>query len=753
MFDKIRLFRVLHAIVLEENYFLLAQDLYCIFSSVLTQLECLESTIAEYNAKRAAIIEKGEGLDEAERYANGIANLSKFLQERKTWEDIISDFVAQAYECWYCAPVDSAKISRQHMTPLDHWILQSAGGFAVDEDARNTIDDIKSKCGKVLEEKFSEMLAEAREEIRVEQEMRSLLTNRKLKFGNFIPSGLIHEFLETNDSCVVVTNFPTTHFYIAQSKFAKLLRYSKARILAFPLLSFIVNTKETTNVVEKLNMTTVTSQSTTVIFYRTASRDVVAVRWEIATPHVDKYWVMAQGVEITKELELSRSVQAASMQTMLRQWLHSMRNASFEQQAQAIYADVVDIRSKLEDTSEVVKGQLDDVISSLQTLTYSTQSSLGFIDQALATKGLMASTNMASFVDTLALFASNFSQSEGIVDMPSSFSAYLNGNPATTIAFKDLYVGGDMMSIKILIDNIYSNAVRYTDLTKGVNCDVNVHAHGNIMQCVVNITDFCDGGLPESIVEYYLDQLGKDKLVDWRHKDCANPCLDSDFQPPIGSPSSFRNSMSGNSVKSASPKIKLSGASRSSLTGVPHIVDLYHKLTASGEQDFDMTITTQSSGTSFNVRFAVGLIAPPKADDFGVADEGMENMHLYMTMHHKVVLVVDDSAVVRRLLSRCLDRLGVPHHVCGDGMEAKIWLENNPGVCFGIITDLEMPRMAGDGLIRAAKSMEKDLPCVIVSGNNLSPENIPEGVSKVLLKPILLDQLKDILLYMYDQIH
>jgi CheY-like chemotaxis protein len=763
MLDRIRLFKVIHSIVVEENYFLLAQDLYGIFSILLTQLESLESTIAEYNAKRIELFENGGDLAEVDKYAKGMESLSELLQERVHWEIVITELRSQAHGCWYCAPVDSPKISRQNMAPLDYWISRSDERFSVHDDARVVIDEIKAKCSKLLEEMFPEMLSEAQEESRIERDIRACMTNRKLKFGNCIPAGLLHEFDTSNKSFIIVTNFPTSHFYIADPKFASLLRYSSARMLAFPLLSFIVNTKETHAVVQGLNKSSALGKSSTILFYRTATRDVVAVHWEICNRHVDTCWVMAQGVDITKELELSRSMQAESMQTMLRQWLHSIRNASFEQQAQAIHSDVEDIQTKLADAGigGAVKKEIDDVLGSLRTLIYTTQASLGLIDQALATKGVMSYTNMASFVDSLMLFAANFSHSEGIDDMPSSFNSYLNGNIATSVQYKDLYVGGDMMSVKVLVDNIFSNAVRYTDLNKGVHGDVNVHTHGNIMQCVINITDYCPGGLPQNIIEYYEKHIGSDKVVDLRHKEIAL----ADDMGKKGSPTTFRNSISGRSrsnsiVDSDSPMAPSPSNSsvmpkktRSSLTGVPHIVQLYHKLTASGEQDFDMAIVTQLIGTSYNIRFSVGLIAPPKTDDDGDTETGMETMRQFFSVNDQKVLVVDDSAVVRRLLARFLEKLAVPCHLCNDGTDAKEWLEKNSDKCFGIITDLEMPKMGGDALIKAAKVIRASLPCVIVSGNHLSADQIPEGASKVLLKPIILEQLKEILLHMYDEIH
>jgi CheY-like chemotaxis protein len=101
-----------------------------------------------------------------------------------------------------------------------------------------------------------------------------------------------------------------------------------------------------------------------------------------------------------------------------------------------------------------------------------------------------------------------------------------------------------------------------------------------------------------------------------------------------------------------------------------------------------------------------------------------------------IVLAVDDSAVIRKLLAKYLNDLKCQHHMCCDGAEALAWFREHHAECAVIITDLEMPRMGGDGLIHNAQDINASVPCFIVSGNALSPSNLPKGTRRAIVKPL-----------------
>ena len=82
----------------------------------------------------------------------------------------------------------------------------------------------------------------------------------------------------------------------------------------------------------------------------------------------------------------------------------------------------------------------------------------------------------------------------------------------------------------------------------------------------------------------------------------------------------------------------------------------------------------------------------------------------------KTILVVDDSPVVRDLISDALRAHGIRVVEASDGQEALERLAAHPNVQL-VVTDFEMPRLDGPGLIRAlrARPGARRLPAVVVS--------------------------------------
>ncbi len=82
----------------------------------------------------------------------------------------------------------------------------------------------------------------------------------------------------------------------------------------------------------------------------------------------------------------------------------------------------------------------------------------------------------------------------------------------------------------------------------------------------------------------------------------------------------------------------------------------------------------------------------------------------------KTVLAVDDSLVMRMLLRRALSEQGFAVHLAEDGIAALEWLAANerPDV---LITDINMPRMDGFGLVEAVRATEghRDMPILVLS--------------------------------------
>lgn len=113
------------------------------------------------------------------------------------------------------------------------------------------------------------------------------------------------------------------------------------------------------------------------------------------------------------------------------------------------------------------------------------------------------------------------------------------------------------------------------------------------------------------------------------------------------------------------------------------------------------------------------------------------------------VLVVDDSAAIRKILVRVLSQTNLPIgqvHEAGDGMEALKKLESNSvGL---VLADINMPNMDGLQLLnRLQASPEwKDVPVIMITTEG-SPAKVLEavqlGAKGYVRKPFTVEQIKE----------
>jgi two-component system chemotaxis response regulator CheY len=113
------------------------------------------------------------------------------------------------------------------------------------------------------------------------------------------------------------------------------------------------------------------------------------------------------------------------------------------------------------------------------------------------------------------------------------------------------------------------------------------------------------------------------------------------------------------------------------------------------------------------------------------------------------VLIVDDSAAIRKILQRVLRQADVPIGTvfeAGDGIEALATLRKEKiGL---VLSDINMPNMDGLEFLTKVKAEEiwKDLPIIMVSteGNqNKVLEAVERGAAGYVRKPFTADQIKE----------
>jgi two-component system chemotaxis response regulator CheY len=113
------------------------------------------------------------------------------------------------------------------------------------------------------------------------------------------------------------------------------------------------------------------------------------------------------------------------------------------------------------------------------------------------------------------------------------------------------------------------------------------------------------------------------------------------------------------------------------------------------------------------------------------------------------VLVVDDSAAIRKILNRVLRQTGMAIgtiHEAGDGQEALNLLNaHRPDL---VLTDINMPKMDGLQLLAALKGSDdwRSIPVVMITtegGETKVAEAVRLGAAGYVRKPFTADQIKE----------
>jgi two-component system chemotaxis response regulator CheY len=114
------------------------------------------------------------------------------------------------------------------------------------------------------------------------------------------------------------------------------------------------------------------------------------------------------------------------------------------------------------------------------------------------------------------------------------------------------------------------------------------------------------------------------------------------------------------------------------------------------------------------------------------------------------VLVVDDSAAIRKILQRVLRQTGMAIgtvHEAGDGQEALDLLKGGHKIDL-VLTDINMPRMDGLQLLSAMKASPQwnGIPVMMITtegGETKVGEAVRLGAAGYVRKPFTADQIKE----------
>ncbi|MFA6464230.1 MAG: MASE3 domain-containing protein [Desulfurivibrionaceae bacterium] len=118
------------------------------------------------------------------------------------------------------------------------------------------------------------------------------------------------------------------------------------------------------------------------------------------------------------------------------------------------------------------------------------------------------------------------------------------------------------------------------------------------------------------------------------------------------------------------------------------------------------------------------------------------------------ILVVDDEKVIAELMQKTLEILGYRVSICIDSRQALEQFAAHPSDFDLVITDMTMPHLTGAELAQQLLAIKPELPIVLCTGFS---EIINEekawalGIRRLLMKPVLRDELARVLRQMLDQ--
>jgi len=121
----------------------------------------------------------------------------------------------------------------------------------------------------------------------------------------------------------------------------------------------------------------------------------------------------------------------------------------------------------------------------------------------------------------------------------------------------------------------------------------------------------------------------------------------------------------------------------------------------------------------------------------------------------RTVLVVDDEQNIRKLISNVLAKTSeYTVHTAGDGQEALEWLQAQAWRCDLVVTDMQMPRMRGDELIRSVMGTHPEIPMIVLTAHR-NDQNVIQclqlGSVEYLLKPVSVDRLLQTVRRVFDR--
>jgi two-component system cell cycle sensor histidine kinase/response regulator CckA len=109
------------------------------------------------------------------------------------------------------------------------------------------------------------------------------------------------------------------------------------------------------------------------------------------------------------------------------------------------------------------------------------------------------------------------------------------------------------------------------------------------------------------------------------------------------------------------------------------------------------------------------------------------------------ILLADDDAGTRDLVSRALTADGHEVAIATDGLDALEQLKRAPAACDLLISDIEMPGLDGVGLLKAARAIAPGLRARLISGfegSQIRADEVGGAAVRCIAKPFTLEKIR-----------
>lgn len=152
------------------------------------------------------------------------------------------------------------------------------------------------------------------------------------------------------------------------------------------------------------------------------------------------------------------------------------------------------------------------------------------------------------------------------------------------------------------------------------------------------------------------------------------------------------------------------------------------------EHDGEIRVETEpGAGSTFTLLLPLPVQQAPKESTLPASSRLEPGEEI-----HRTILVVDDEAMVRNVVTRLLELRGHTVLAASSGAEGMDVLERHPVDL--VITDQGMPRMSGRELAHHIAIRHPELPVVLLTGDTDLNVNEAE-IARVLTKPFKIDDL------------